>query len=657
MKLKRLKIQNYRSCEDVTIQFDSLHALVGANGAGKSTILRAMDFLFNPAKSKIDEEAFWNGQTDRTIWIEATFGDMSASELADGALSPYLKPDKTLHIARSAKIVAVKETGEDSPDEDVVISQHYCVPLPPQPWLQDAQINGKTIAEWWANKDSLVVDGISFAAFIGGNAKPQVGVWKEKAAEFAKQHVPSHSFIEAWSDNPQGYAGVLKGTLPHFVFVPAIRDVVDEAKVTKTNPFGRILYEIVNSISEEQRGELEGSLVKLQQRLNRAGGKDRLKSIVDTELRLNEVLGDYMQCDLEIEFQPPTMETVLTTPVIFANDGYRNVVSNKGHGLQRAIIFSILRCYSERITGTGEAKKKSMIFAVEEPELYMHPMAQRTIRRVFQGIAAGGDQVVFSTHSSLLVDVAYFDEIIRVESLHRVVEGKKTLSAKVWQLTMSQMIEDLMCRFPRSKPTPESMRELYAHAYHPNRSEGFFAKRIILVEGATEQYALPIYARGMTLLLDAMNISIVDCGGKGQMDRLFRVFNELGIPCYMLFDYDGNNVDKDIVAKSRELLTLAGVAPGEPKTVLVENRCACFPNKWEDTVESEVDCKQLNAEGKAVFGFSKDSSKPLIARYIATRLTGLKPPVIPHSIGVILQMAVQVTWDKSCLHQQPAPGK
>lgn len=91
MKLKRLKIQNYRSCENVTIQFDSLHALVGANGAGKSTILRAMDFLFNPAKSKIDEEAFWNGQTDRTIWIEATFGDMSASELADGALPPESK--------------------------------------------------------------------------------------------------------------------------------------------------------------------------------------------------------------------------------------------------------------------------------------------------------------------------------------------------------------------------------------------------------------------------------------------------------------------------------------------------------------------------------------------------------------------------------------
>lgn len=657
MKLKLLKIQNYRSCESVTIQFDSLHALVGANGAGKSTILRAMDFLFNPAKGKIDEEAFWNGQTDRTIWIEAIFGDLSASELADRALLPFLKPDKTLHIARSAKFVTAKDTDGDSPDDDIVISQHYCVPLPPQPWLQDSQINGKTIAEWWSNKDSLVVDGASFAAFIGGNTKPQVGAWKEKAAEFAIKHIRPESFTEAWSDNPQGYAGVLKGTLPHFVFVPAIRDVVDEAKVTKTNPFGRILYEIVNSISEEQRGELEGSLVKLQQRLNRAGGKERLKSIVDTELRLNEVLGDYMQCDLEIEFQPPTMETVLTTPVIFANDGYRNIVSNKGHGLQRAIIFSILRCYSERITGTGAAKKKSMIFAVEEPELYMHPMAQRTIRRVFQGIAGGGDQVVFSTHSSLLVDVAFFDEIIRVESVPRDVEGKKTLSAKVWQLTMHHMIEDLLCRVPKANPTPESMRALYAHAYHPNRSEGFFAKKIILVEGATEQYALPIYARGVNMLLDAMNISIVDCGGKGQMDRLFRVFNELGIPCYMLFDYDKNNDEKAIIAKSRELLTLAGVAPDEPKAVLIEDRCACFPNKWEDTVESEVDCKQLNAEGKSVFGFSKDSSKPLIARYVATQLTGQKPPIVPQSIAAILQRAAQVSWAKSCLHQRPPPGK
>jgi len=45
MKVKWLHIKNYRSCKDVRIDFSSMHALVGANNAGKSTILRALDFF------------------------------------------------------------------------------------------------------------------------------------------------------------------------------------------------------------------------------------------------------------------------------------------------------------------------------------------------------------------------------------------------------------------------------------------------------------------------------------------------------------------------------------------------------------------------------------------------------------------------------------
>jgi len=78
-----------------------------------------------------------------------------------------------------------------------------------------------------------------------------------------------------------------------------------------------------------------------------------------------------MTADLEIEFQTPTLQLLLTTPRLFADDGFRNVVENKGHGLQRAIIFSILRCYSELIAGQGADRERGTIFAIEEPELYM----------------------------------------------------------------------------------------------------------------------------------------------------------------------------------------------------------------------------------------------------------------------------------------------
>lgn len=37
MNLRWVHIKNFRSCQDVEIRFGSMHALVGANNAGKST--------------------------------------------------------------------------------------------------------------------------------------------------------------------------------------------------------------------------------------------------------------------------------------------------------------------------------------------------------------------------------------------------------------------------------------------------------------------------------------------------------------------------------------------------------------------------------------------------------------------------------------------
>lgn len=653
MKLKWIHIKNYRSCNDVIIQLGPMHALVGSNNAGKSTIIRALDFLFNPAKGKIDEEAFWNGQIDNPVWVEGYFDELTEEELANEKLLPYLRPEGAFHIARSARLEGeAEEEGEaTSSEKKITISQHYCKPSPMLPWLKDSEINGNNITEWWGNKDQLTLDnGISFADFLGGAAKPKVGDWKQKAKEFIDEHKADIHFEDSWIDNPQGYAGVLKGTLPHYIFVPAVKDVTDEAKVTKTNPFGQLLYKILDSVSEQQKTELEGTLKEIEKRLNRKGGNDRLQSIIDTEKRLNQLLGDYMPCDLEIEFQAPTIETLLTTPQLFADDGYRNIISNKGHGLQRAIIFSILRCYSEQVTGTGVEKKKPMIFAVEEPELYMHPQAQRAIRRAFRDIAQKGDQVFFTTHSALLVDVSFFDEIVRLESSQEEVDGKKVIQSKVWQLPMERMIKDLKARLPQVDPTGESMRELYAHAYHPNRSEGFFAKSVLLVEGATEQYALPLYAEACGFAFDSLNISVVDCGGKGQMDRLYRIFNELGIPCYLLFDYDKDNEDNQIVNKSKELQTLLGDEVAIPTNISIKDRYACFPSKWEVDLNQEIEnVDQMTTDARKLLGVQKGSGKPLVARFIAKKLTSQAPPIVPPSIKKIIEKSAIIKWEKSCL--------
>lgn len=655
MKLTQLHIQNFRSCRDISLSIGDMHALVGANNAGKSTVLRALDFFFNPSTKSLNEESFWNKDTSIEIRVEGIFSDLTDSE--KDTLSAYLKPDGTFHMARSAKMGGKSvdsESDADQGEEKITIGQHYKKPVPEPEWLQDGNITGNNIKEWWKAKDDLTVGDLSFADFLDSSSTPKVGEWKDKANEFVTANEDKIPMLDTWVDNPKGYANVLKGMLPFFVLVPAVRDVTEESKCTKTSPFGKLLYAILDTVTEEKRSQIEGMLGEVAKQMNRSGGNERVPLIAETEKQLNTLLNDFFTgCDLEIEFETPTLEVLLSAPKLYVDDGFRNAVENKGHGLQRAVIFTILRRYAEYMTKALDGKKRNLILAVEEPELYMHPQAQRTIRRVFRKISEGNDQILFSTHSSLLVDVAYFYEIIRMETAREQVDGNKTTQSTAWQLPMGRMIEDLEARNPSLKGniTPESMRDLYSHAYNPRRNEGFFASKIILVEGLTEEYSLPIYADALSeCAFDPLGISVVECGGKGSMDRLYRIFNELHIPCYILFDYDSGNSDQNIINKSKELLELAGKPQDVPSSLFAEDTIACFPRTWESDLRSEIpNIKELTAEARRNLGLNSDSGKPLIARFVARKITSQDPPVVPQSLRIIINKAVNVSWRKSCL--------
>jgi hypothetical protein len=329
-------------------------------------VLRALDLLFNPSSKSLNEESFWNKDTTLEIRVEAVFSDLTDKEKE--VLGGYLKADGTFEMARSARMGAkAGESESDSEDEDkIAIGQHYKKPVPEAPWLQEANINVKNIAEWWKNKDQLVIDGVGFASSLA--KKPSVEDWKEKAKEFITANASKIPMNDTWIDNPKGYANVLKGTLPFFVLVPAVRDVTEESKGTKSSPFGKLLYAILDSVSEEKRAKIDGILVEVSKQMNRAGGVDRVPLIAETEKQLNRLLTDFFAgCDLEIEFQTPTLEILLGSPKLYVDDGFRNVVENKGHGLQRAVIFTILRRYAEFMTSSPEGKKRNLVLAVEEP--------------------------------------------------------------------------------------------------------------------------------------------------------------------------------------------------------------------------------------------------------------------------------------------------
>jgi predicted ATP-dependent endonuclease of OLD family len=633
-----------------------MHALVGSNNSGKSCVLRALDFLFNPNSKSINEESFWNKDTALEIRVEALFSDLNETE--KNALSGCLRTDSTFYMARSAK-VGIRGDEEDSDDGDnkIKIGQHYKKPIPGIDWLDESKITGKAIAEWWKNKDKLSVNGISFASEFSAETKKAPGVdeWKTQAKSFISSHASSIPMNDAWIDNPKGYANVLKGTLPFFILVPAVRDVTDEAKSAKSSPFGKLLSVIFDNVASDKKAKIESILADVSKQMNRVGGAERVPLISDTESSLNKLLHDlFDKCDLEIEFQAPTFETLLSTPKLYVDDGFRNSIENKGHGLQRAVIFTILRRYAEFMTTATKGKTRNFILAIEEPELYMHPQAQRTIRRVLRNIAESGNQVFFSTHSALLVNVEYFDEIIRLEKSQNRIDGVDKTESHAWQLTMTSMIDDIITRNPKlkGKVSERSMRDLYSNVYNPRRNEGFFASKVVLVEGNTEEYCLPVYADSITgYSFDPQNISVVECGGKSSMDRLYRIFNELHIPCYVLFDYDAGNPDTTIVDKSKELLNICGEPATEPSATFISDRVTCFKHTWETDLRLEIqNYNTITSQAQTELG---NVGKPLIALFVARQLTKSTPSFVPPSIKLVLDKILAVQWSKSCLTQKP----
>lgn len=642
MKIQKIEIKNYRSLHNLIICPKGILALVGRNNSGKSNLIKALELFFEGSTRLVNDECFYNHKTGEPIEILISFDQLSDWEREQ--FGPWMDEDN-LVVGRE-----IFCTGADS----YTINNLAITKVPEPEWLREDIISGDKITEWWSKKDELKINGLDFGVELGAS-KPGVGKWKEAVKKFLDEHRDEIPWKKERRENPKGYPGVLKGALPEFIHIPAVRDISEEVKVAKTNPFGQLINSVLAKISGEQKDAISKQLKEIEKRLNRSEEGERITQIKDVEDRLNKLMSELMECDIEIEMAMPQLREVFGEAKIYADDGVRTTIETKGHGMQRSMIFTILRAYAELAhvqKAEERAGERTTIFAIEEPELYLHPQSQRTLMSVFREIASGRDQVIYSTQSSIFVDISHFDHIciMRREKRDESYESYPT------QLSILTMIEDLKAR-KGVDATEEGIREQYSHAFNPMINEGFFADKVVIVEGPSEQYALPIYADAFGYNLDRNNISVVHSDGKGQMDRLLRVFNGFKIPTYLWFDGDKNNKDKDVRDKTLELLELLGepVEKIEDAKTKVSDRYAILEYKLEETLKDElVDYEKLVQQAVKSLG---PTGKPLKHRFIANTLkrridNGETPEdVLPKTIIKIVEKVKELSYSGSILQK------
>ena len=604
MKIARMQICNYRSIRELDVYPQSICSLIGQNGAGKSNILKALELFFEASKKLVDDECFHGHNTDAPIRIVVTFRQLSDWEKLQFAA--WMLDSETLVVCRD---VTCDAESSYSVETLAILRQ------PNKSWLQQEQITGDNVTGWWSDRDNLKIGELDFAQTLG-TTKPKVGEWKAAAAAFVEEHADQIECIEQEVQNPKGYPNVLKGVLPQFIYVPAVRNIIDEAKVTQSNPFGKLLNSVLAEISEEHRNTIANTLQQVEQLLNRTDEGNRIQQIQEVESKLNTLVHELMDCEVEIELPMPKLREVFSNAKLFANDGIRTQIDTKGHGLQRSLIFTILRAYAEFERDSAEAdQQRSTVFAIEEPELYLHPQAQRTFMSAFRQISQGRDQIVYTTHSSHFVDIGHFDEIAIMSKTRIHGQPESTIR----QLFVSQMLEDLYVRHGITG-TGDGIREQYLNVFNSFVNEGFFAEKVVVVEGASEGYSLPIYSSALGFDLDRRNVSVVYADGKGQMDRLVRIFSGFQIPFFIWFDGDKDNHDEKVKRKTMELLQLLGVGPAtiDQVSTIVGTNHAVMENHLEAELMSSIaDYAAIVAEGTATLG---PMGKPLKNKWIAQKL-------------------------------------
>lgn len=599
MKIKEISIKNYKSLKDVNITVDDVLAIVGQNNSGKSNILKALELFFEKNTKLVDLECFYNKDPENAIEIVLTFNKLN--EWEKNIFNAFLNGE---NLILGRKIVCI----DSSFSIDDFIETH----VPKQKWLQQDKISLDNINSWWPEKDTFKIGSFDFAAELG-TAKPGVGFWQEKALAFADEHRDLIEWIPK-KIKPSGLASAIKKGLPEYHYIVAVKDVSEES--LKKSTFGNLLKDILDRMPKETETEILKKLDDIRVHLNRDSRDKRIEDISNVESTLKGFMNELMECDVEIKMKVPKLENIYVGSQIYVNDGIETTIESKGHGMQRFMILTILRTYLELKDETIVLdNRKSKIFAIEEPELYLHPQSQRTLMQLIRSIAKGKDQVIYSTHSNLFIDISHFDDICIMRREKNVLNYESL----PMQLSMEKMLIDLEKRIGRPG-TEEGMRNLYSHAFNPMVNEGFFAEKVVIVEGDSELYSFPIYADALNYNFDINNVAIVHSNGKGSMDRLLRVFSGFNIPTYVIFDGDKESTDKSNRDKTKELLNMVhdpikDVSEIETK---VSDHFTIFEHDLEHLLINELDdCETLKKEAITTIGHS---SKPLNHKYIAFSL-------------------------------------
>lgn len=174
---------------------------------------------------------------------------------------------------------------------------------------------------------------------------------------------------------------------------------------------------------------------------------------------------------------------------------------------QKAIIHLVFEAY-------GRGELKGGVVVIDEPEIHLHYQFQNEYLRIIEEINRDQQcQYILVTHSESLINS---QTIGRVRRFALDQSGCSIIKSPVVHEDQKGLVKIL-----------DNTRSIYA----------FFAKKVVLVEGDSDRYLLRAIFQELHPQLN-QEIAVLDIGGKGNFERWNRFFTAFGLSVYYIGDFD-----------------------------------------------------------------------------------------------------------------------
>lgn len=614
MIIEQVHVENFRALKDVHLVCEPLTALLGINNAGKSSLLKALEVFFNVA-AKVSPDDYYAHQLDVAITIRLTFGCLNTDE--EQEFASYIHDGKLV----VAKVISSVGAGMQQ--------RYFGATMQVEEFATIRNIPQKG-ARLKAYRDLAASD--TFAGLPATAASADVA--EQQMAAYERDHPELLRIVEREKQflGPRNIGGGTLDKYTAFVFVPAVREASGE-----TERKGAIA-ELINMIVMRRvsaREDVRQLRADFEARVQQVYSEENLTELSDLGIDLSQTLARYAPgAKLDLAWGEPAVPEIQLPPPIarLVQDDFPTPISHSGHGVQRALILTLLQELAlaqhtfERPAEEGASTNATpavpdLIIAIEEPELYLHPLRSRHLSSLLLELTATPaaetaprNQIVYATHSPYFVDLQRFDQV----RVARRMSGEALAApcCEFSRFSLDEAAERLavIAERPKEEFSRESFKAHATSVMSTEVSEGFFAAAVVVVEGASDAAALQkvqeITRRGW----DARGIAVVAAGGKENIDRPVVIFAGLGLPVYFVFDGDESATEgrkrAQAARRNGRYLRLAGADVVDFPPTQVNDSWAVFGDELETEMKIALGDEvfiALRAEAAENLGYTKES--------------------------------------------------